>query len=148
MDVYFIVSAFSLKGNWKMLQRYYVPSGCIVNSCWNVTVQRMHRSKRKREHISLVIELFLRSFMGIKKGNKRNTKTNMLSIKVLCVKYLRVMMMNCFCCYGWPTKGVLALFPAGTIVRDPHHHESLTYFKQDLTLCRTWVQVLLNEVVQ
>ena len=27
--------------------------------------------------------------------------------------------MNCFC-------GMVALFPAGTIVRDPHHRESLT----------------------
>ena len=35
----------------------------------------------------------------------------------------------------------LALFPAGTIVRDPHHRESPTRCKQDLKLCRTWVQV-------
>ena len=42
----------------------------------------------------------------------------------------------------------LALFPAGTIVRDPHHLESPTRCKQDLNLCRTWVQALLNEVVQ
>ena len=33
-----------------------------------------------------------------------------------------------------------ALFSAGTIVRDPHHHESLTHRKQGLNLCRTWVQ--------
>ena len=50
--------------------------------------------------------------------------------------------------YGWPTKGVLALFPAGTIVRDPHHRESPTRRKQDLNLRRTWVQALLNEAVQ
>ena len=31
-----------------------------------------------------------------------------------------------FLWYGWPTKGV-ALFPVGTIVRDPHHRESPTY---------------------
>ena len=41
-----------------------------------------------------------------------------------------------------------ALFPAGTIVRDPHHRESLTRREQDLNLRRTWVQALLNEVVQ
>ena len=35
----------------------------------------------------------------------------------------------------------LALFPAGTIVIDPHH-------EQDLNFHRTWVQALLNEVVQ
>ena len=41
----------------------------------------------------------------------------------------------------WLTdKRCFALFPAGTIVRDPHHRESLTCHKQDLNLCRTWVQ--------
>ena len=52
-----------------------------------------------------------------------------------------------FLWYGWPTKGV-PLFPARTIVRDPHHHESPTHRKQDLNLRRTWVQTLMNEVVQ
>ena len=32
------------------------------------------------------------------------------------------------------------LFPAKTIVRGPHHRESPTRRKQDLNLCRTWVQ--------
>ena len=41
----------------------------------------------------------------------------------------------------------VTLFPARTIVRDPHHRESLTRSKQDLNLCKTWVQALLNEVV-
>ena len=31
----------------------------------------------------------------------------------------------------------LALFPAGTIVRDSHHCESLTRREQDLNVCRT-----------
>ena len=31
----------------------------------------------------------------------------------------------------------LALFPAGTIVRDPHHRESPTRREQDLNLRRT-----------
>ena len=47
-----------------------------------------------------------------------------------------------FLWYDWPTKGVQ---PAETIDRDPHHRESPTRGKQDLNLCRTWVQVLLNE---
>ena len=42
----------------------------------------------------------------------------------------------------------LALFPAKTFVRDPHHRESPTCREQDLNLRRTWVQVLQNEVVQ
>ena len=41
----------------------------------------------------------------------------------------------------WLTnKRCLALFPAGIIVRDPHHRESLTRRKQGLNLRRTWVQ--------
>ena len=42
----------------------------------------------------------------------------------------------------------LALFPAGAIVRDPHHGESPTHREQDLNLRKTWVQALLNEDVQ
>ena len=42
----------------------------------------------------------------------------------------------------------LALFPSGTIARDPHYRESPTCRQQDLNLRRTWVQDLLNEVVQ
>ena len=39
-----------------------------------------------------------------------------------------MMMMNCFCVFvAWLTdERRLALFPAGTIVKDPHHRESLT----------------------
>ena len=33
----------------------------------------------------------------------------------------------------------LALFLAGTIVRDPQHRESPTHREQSLNLCRTWV---------
>ena len=42
----------------------------------------------------------------------------------------------------------LASFPAGTIDRDPHHRESPTHREQDLNLPRTWIQALMNEVVQ
>ena len=42
----------------------------------------------------------------------------------------------------------LALFPAGTIVRSPHHRESPAHREQDMNLRTTWVQALLNEVVQ
>ena len=42
----------------------------------------------------------------------------------------------------------LALFPAATIVRDPHHCKYPTRREQDLNLRRTWVQSLLKEVVQ
>ena len=48
---------------------------------------------------------------------------------------MMMMMMNCFAV--WLTdERRLALFPAGTIVRDPHHRESLTRRKQDLNLHR------------
>ena len=36
------------------------------------------------------------------------------------------MMMNCFCGMVDRRKAFIALFPAGTIVRDPHHRESPT----------------------
>ena len=49
---------------------------------------------------------------------------------------------------GWPTKGVYALFPAGTIVTDFHHCKFLTCHKLGLNLHRIWVPTLLNEAVQ
>ena len=56
-------------------------------------------------------------------------------------------MMNCF--VVWLTdERHLALFPAGTIVRDPHFRESPTRREEDFNLHRTLVQALLNEVVQ
>ena len=50
--------------------------------------------------------------------------------------------------YGWPMTEVKTLFPAGTNVRDSQCWKSLTRCKQDLNLCITWVQTLLNEVKQ
>ena len=59
----------------------------------------------------------------------------------------KMMMMNCFCGMADRRK-TFSLFPVGTIVRDPHHLESPTRREQDFNLRRTWVQALLNEVVQ
>ena len=46
---------------------------------------------------------------------------------------MTMMMMNCFCDMV-DRRRCLALFQAGTIVRDPHHHESPTHHEQDLNL--------------
>ena len=46
-----------------------------------------------------------------------------------------LMMMNYFC--GMVDEGHLALFSAGTIVRDPHHRESPIHREKDLNLQRT-----------
>ena len=55
--------------------------------------------------------------------------------------------LNCF--VVWLTgKRCLVLFPAGTIARDAHHREFPTRRMQDLNRRRTWVQALLDEVVQ
>ena len=58
-----------------------------------------------------------------------------------------MMMMNCICGMGLTNKRLLVLFPVRTIVKDSHHCKSLTCCKQDLNLCRTRVQALLNKVV-
>ena len=49
---------------------------------------------------------------------------------------------------GWSMKGVYALFPAGTIVRDSYHPKSPTHLNQGLKLRSIWVQILLNEILQ
>ena len=64
-----------------------------------------------------------------------------------CVCVEVMMMMNCFLWYLLTDERHLALFPARTIVRDPHHRESPTRHEQELSLHRTWVQAELNEVV-
>ena len=43
---------------------------------------------------------------------------------------------------------ILTVSPAGITVRGSHHHQSLTCRKQDLNLCRTCFQALINGVVQ
>ena len=60
---------------------------------------------------------------------------------------LMMMMINCFV-VSLTNERCLALYPAGTIIRDPHHRESLTGCKQDLNMPRIWVQTFLNEVMQ
>ena len=49
---------------------------------------------------------------------------------------MMMMMMNCFVVYLTGEKRI-ALFPAGTTVRDPHRRESPTRREQDLNLRRT-----------
>ena len=66
---------------------------------------------------------------------------NIFLIHVVFVLLLMMMMMmmitmNCFCGMVDRRKRV-TLFPAGTIVRDLHHHESSTRCEQDLNLRRT-----------
>ena len=53
-----------------------------------------------------------------------------------------------FFCSMVNRRKALALFPAKTIVRDPHHGESPARNDQVLNMRRTWVQTYLNEVVQ
>ena len=55
--------------------------------------------------------------------------------------------MNCFLVRLTEVRR-LAVFPAGTIVRDPHHRESPTCRGQDLDRRRALVQALLNEDTQ
>ena len=71
-----------------------------------------------------------------------NTKIFYLVLLLLFCTQLKhfqifwTMMMNCF--VVWLTdERQLALFPAGTIARDPHHHESPARREQGLGLRRT-----------
>ena len=57
-----------------------------------------------------------------------------------------MMKMNFFS--GMTDERRLTLFPAGIIVRDPHHCESRTRLQKGLELCRACVQAYLTEVVQ
>ena len=51
---------------------------------------------------------------------------------------MMVMMMTMMVLVIWLTdKRHLALFSAGTFVRDPHHRESLTHYEQGLNMRRT-----------
>ena len=55
---------------------------------------------------------------------------------IKCISRL-MMMMNCFCGMVDRDERRLALFPGGTIVRDPHYRESPTHREQGLNLRRT-----------
>ena len=63
---------------------------------------------------------------------------NAWDIKVLMMMMMMMMIMNCF--VVWLTdERCLALIPARSIVRDPHHRESPTCRRQGLNMRRTWV---------
>ena len=54
-------------------------------------------------------------------------------LSVPLMEMIMIMMMVIFLCVVWLTnERHLVLFPAGTIVRDPHHRKSPTRRKQDL----------------
>ena len=58
---------------------------------------------------------------------------------VMMMMMMMMMMMNCLCdkVDRQKTFSLLALFTAGTIIRDPHRRKSLTRLEQDLNLGRT-----------
>ena len=64
---------------------------------------------------------------------------NSLMMMMVMMMMMMMMIMNYF--VVWLTnERRLVLFPAGTIVRDPHYCKSLTLREQDLSLCRARVQ--------
>ena len=58
-----------------------------------------------------------------------------MMIMMMMMMMMMMVMMNYFC--GMVDEGHLALFSAGTIVRDPHHRESPIHREKDLNLQRT-----------
>ena len=66
---------------------------------------------------------------------------------LMMMMMMMMMMMNCFCDMADRRK-TFSLFPAGNIVRDPHHRKSPTRREQDLNLRKTWIQAKLSEAVQ
>ena len=59
-------------------------------------------------------------------------QSNIYKVKFRQVLMMMMMMMNCF--DELTNERRLTLFPAGTIVRDPHHRQPLTRREQDLNL--------------
>ena len=55
---------------------------------------------------------------------------------MIMMMMMMMMMMKCFM-LRLTDERRLVLFPAGTIVRDPNHRQSLTRREQDLNLHRT-----------
>ena len=58
---------------------------------------------------------------------------------MMMMMMMMMMMRNCFCGMVDWQKALLALFPAGTIVGDPHHREPLARREQALNLCKTYL---------
>ena len=54
-------------------------------------------------------------------------------VRMIMIMMMVMMMMNCFV-VGLTDERRLALFPAGIIVKNPHHRESPTRREQDLHL--------------
>ena len=124
----------------KVLNKIFVYSngGCL-STCWNL--KRMAVDNLNTLHHQIRLIPFSSTQMQKKKKNavlqcvatfmKFNSHK---FIKSLTEKWM--MIVNFFVI--WLTdKRYLALFPAGTIVKDPHHRESPTRHEQGLNLRRT-----------
>ena len=61
------------------------------------------------------------------------------TIWMMMMMMMMMMIMNCSCGMIGQQKvfSSLVLFPGETIIRDFHHHESLTRYQQGFNLCRT-----------
>ena len=66
-----------------------------------------------------------------------NGHVGSLTYFIMMTMMMMMMMMMMIFVIWLTDERRLALFPAGTTVRDPHHGESLTHHEQDLNLCRT-----------
>ena len=101
---------------------------------WHSKRQKKSSEKRERK---------------MKNEIKSNSSSNYFLAFTFLYRKIYISLMNDeFFFVVWLTnERRLALFPARTMVRDPHHCESPTRCEQDLNLRRTWVQAFLNEVM-
>ena len=97
--------------------------GSVKSACVQETIFVLNFSNLKRKAPNVIFNLAIYF-------------TNTVVYINFVLMMMMMMMMNFF--VVWLTdKRQFALFPAGTIVIDPHHRESLTCHKQGLNLRRT-----------
>ena len=139
-------------GFWipEVIQGFFVSKLILINfSRWSIFIQ--HRIYSMKEIVCCWVNIFFIRFQNIVPVYIKVVQHKIFVVKIWPVPFINIRFIRKWISKWWwwwwiavvvwlTDKRCLALFPAGTIVRDPHHRESLTCLEQGLNLHRTWVQ--------
>ena len=126
----FCISSLLQKKHFNFMWKYYVeraePNRCVS---WDQHVKMSCTCLKQKIHYPFKWIQLIEWFHYLNMNNCLHLSNKLMMIMMIIVFVV------------WLTdERRLALFPAGTIVRDPHHRESSTRREQGLNLRRTWIQ--------
>ena len=122
-------------GFWipEVIQGFFVSKLILINfSRWSIFIQ--HRIYSMKEIVCCWVNIFFIRFQNIVPVYIKVIQHKIFVVKIWPVPFINIRFIRKWISKWWwwwiavvvwlTDKRCLALFPAGTIIRDPHHHES------------------------